>query len=56
MGAKVSAEMKLALFLVAQEGRPIKTSAKIAGVDVSSRYKALRRVTLGAATVAHPSP
>lgn len=45
MGAKVSAEMKHALFLVMQEGKPVKASAKIAGVNASSLYKALRRST-----------
>jgi transposase len=44
MGAKVSAEMKHALFLVVQEGKSVKQSAKIAGVDASSVYKALRRM------------
>lgn len=44
MGAKVSAEMKHALFLVLQEGKAVKASARIAGVDASSLYKALRRV------------
>jgi transposase-like protein len=44
MGAKVSAEMKHALFLVVQEGKRVKESARIAGVDASSVYKALRRI------------
>jgi transposase-like protein len=44
MGAKVSAEMKHALFLVVQEGKSVKQSARIAGVDASSVYKALRRM------------
>jgi transposase-like protein len=44
MGAKVSAEMKHALFLVVQEGKRVKESARIAGVDASSIYKALRRI------------
>ncbi len=44
MGAKVSAEMKHALFLVVQEGKPVKESARVAGVDASSLYKALRRI------------
>jgi transposase-like protein len=44
MGAKVSAEMKHALFLVVQEGKPVKESARLAGVDASSLYKALRRL------------
>jgi transposase len=44
MGAKVSAEMKHALFLVVREGKRVKESARIAGVDASSVYKALRRI------------
>lgn len=44
MGAKVSAEMKHALFLVVQEGKSVKESARVAGVDASSLYKALRRL------------
>lgn len=43
MGAKVSAEMKYALYLVEQEGKPVKESAIMAGVNASSVYKALRR-------------
>lgn len=55
MGAKVSAEMKHALFLVVQEGKPVKASAKIAGVDASSLYKALRRITHRTAAVSAPT-
>lgn len=47
MGAKVSAEMKHALFLVLQEGKAVKASARLAGVDASSVYKALRRIDHG---------
>lgn len=47
MGAKVSAEMKHALFMVLQEGKAVKDSAKLAGVNVSSVYKALRRIESG---------
>lgn len=56
MGAKVSAEMKHALFLVVQEGRPVKASAKIAGVDASSVYKALRRIPRLSPDRSPPSP
>jgi hypothetical protein len=56
MGAKVSAEMKHALFLVVQEGQPVKASAKIAGVDASSVYKALRRIPHRTTDLSRPSP
>ena len=56
MGAKISAEMKHALFLVVEEGRPVKTSAKMAGVNASSVYKALRRMTHNATDVPRRSP
>lgn len=44
MGAKISAEMKHALFLVVHEGQPVKASARVAGVNASSVYKALKRM------------
>lgn len=56
MGAKISAEMKHALFLVVEEGKPVKTSAHIAGVDASSVYKALRRITHRTADSPCPPP
>lgn len=56
MGAKISAEMKHALFLVAQKGMPVKSSAQIAGVNPSSVYKALRRVTHRTSDASRPSP
>jgi transposase-like protein len=56
MGAKVSAEMKHALFLVVQEGKPVKASAKLAGVDASSLYKALRRITHRVEDTPRPPP
>lgn len=43
MGALVSAEMKHALVLVRKEGKSPYAAAKLAGVDPSSVYKAMKR-------------
>lgn len=58
MGAKVSAEMKHALTLVVEKGKAVKESARIAGLDASSVYKALRRIerAAGRAATRKPSP
>lgn len=44
MGAKVSAEMKLALRLYRDEKKPIAEAARLAGVHVSSLYKTIEKL------------